>query len=66
MKNKEKLPPALEVSSRFLTEDRSAYLEMLPLTIEEAIECAERSSFINKSDFADIAARYIETIKSSI
>ena len=64
--NKEKLPPALEVNSRYLTEDRSAYLEMLPLSIEEAIECAEQSSFINESDFADIAARYIETIKARV
>ena len=64
--NKEKLPPALEVNSRYLTEDRSAYLEMLPLSIEEAIECAEQSSFINDSDFADIAARYIETIKARV
>lgn len=66
VKNKEQLPPALEVNSRFLTEDRSAYLEMLPLSIEEAIECAEKSSFINESTFAEITTRYIETIKSSI
>ncbi len=66
VKNKELLPPALEVNSRFLTEDRSAYLEMLPLSIEEAIECAEKSSFINESTFAEITTRYIETIKSSI
>ncbi len=64
--NNEKLPPALEVNSRYLTEDRSAYLEMLPLSIEEAIECAQSSDFINNSDFADIAARYIETIKARV
>ena len=64
--NNEKLPPALEVNSRYLTEDRSAYLEMLPLSIEEAIECAQNSDFINNSDFADIAARYIETIKARV
>ncbi len=66
VKNKEQLPPALEVKSRYLTEDRSAYLEMLPLSIEEAIECAGESEFITNSSFADIAARYIETIKSCI
>lgn len=62
--NKEQLPPALEVNSRFLSDDRSAYLEMLPLSIEEAIDCAENSDFIKNSSFADIATRYIETIKS--
>ena len=66
IKNKEKLPPALEVNSRFLTEDRSAYLEMLPLSIEEAIECAENSEFITKSSFSDVAQRYIDIIKSYI
>ena len=67
IKNKEQLPPALEVNSRFQSEeDRAANLEMLPLSIEEAIQCAENSSFIKESDFADIAARYIQTIKSSI
>ncbi len=66
VKNKEKLPPALDVNSRFLTEDRSAYLETLPLSIEEAIECAENSDFIKNSSFADIANRYIDTIKSCI
>ncbi len=64
--NKEQLPPALEVNSRFLSDDRSAYLEMLPLSIEEAIDCAENSEFIKNSSFANIATRYIETIKSFI
>ena len=66
IRNNEQLPPALDVNSRFLTEDRSAYLEMLPLSLEEAIDCAENSDFIKNSDFADIAARYIETIKSFV
>ncbi len=66
MRNEEKLPPALEVNSRFLTEDRSSYLDTLPLSIEEAIECAKNSDFIKNSNFADIADRYIETIKSCI
>ena len=66
VRNKEELPPELEINSRFLTEDRSAYLEMLPLTIEEAIDCAQSSDFINKSSFADVAIRYIDAIKSNI
>ncbi len=67
IENKEALPPAMEVNTRFTSEDdRSKNLDKLPITIEEAIECAENSSFINDSNFADIAARYIETIKSSL
>jgi glutamine synthetase len=65
VENKETLPPELEVNSRFLTEDRSAYFDMLPASIEEAIDCAENSDFIQNSEFADIAARYIETIKNT-
>ncbi|MCR4567672.1 MAG: glutamine synthetase family protein [Pseudobutyrivibrio sp.] len=66
VRNKEQLPPALEVNSRFLTFDESSDLQTLPLTIEEAIDCAQKSDFINNSKFADIAKRYIETIKASI
>ena len=66
VRNKEKLPPAQEVNSRLLTDAGFANLETLPLTIDEAIECAENSDFIKNSNFADIATRYIETIKASI
>jgi glutamine synthetase len=54
VRNKEQLPPPLDINSRFLTEDRSAYLDTLPLSIEDAIECASNSDFINKSKFKDI------------
>ncbi len=66
VKGKEKLPPALEVNSRHMTEEKSAGLTKLPQTIDEAIECASSSDFIQKSDFADIANNYIKTIKESI
>lgn len=66
VKNNEKLPAPLDISSRYLTEDRSAYLDTLPLSIEEAIECAQSSDFINNSSFANIANNYIETIKSRV
>ena len=66
VRNKEKLPPAKDVSFRFLTEDGSAKLDRLPESIEEAIELASKSDFINNSSFAPIAKNYIETIKQSI
>ncbi|MCR5195496.1 MAG: glutamine synthetase family protein [Pseudobutyrivibrio sp.] len=66
VRNKEKLPPAQEVNSRLLTDAGFANLQTLPLTIDEAIECAENSDFIKNSNFADVATRYIETIKASI
>ena len=66
VRNKEQLPPPLDINSRFLTEDRSAYLDTLPLSIEDAIECASNSDFINKSKFKDIATHYIETIKTRV
>ena len=66
VKNKEKLPAPLDVNSRYLTEDRSAYLDTLPLSIEEALDVASNSDFINNSDFAGIANHYIETIKSRV
>ena len=66
VKNKEQLPPALEVNSRFLTKEHMADLAVLPLSIEEAIECAKNSEFIKTSEFAPIADRYIETIRNYI
>ena len=66
VRNKEQLPPPLDINSRFLTEDRSAYLDTLPLSIEDAIECASNSDFINNSNFKDIANHYIETIKTRV
>ena len=63
--NKEKLPPALEVNSRQMTDEISSNLEMLPLSLDEAIECAQNSQFIKNSDFAAVATHYIEKIKST-
>ncbi|MCR5416270.1 MAG: glutamine synthetase family protein [Pseudobutyrivibrio sp.] len=61
----EKLPPSLEINSRDLTEENAAVLEMLPLSLSEAIDCAENSDFLMKSSFADLAKRYIDIIKES-
>ena len=66
VKGKETLPPALEVKSRLLTEDEYSKLDTLPMTIEEAIDVASNSSFLQESSFAKIAENYIETIKMSI
>ena len=66
VKGNEKLPPALEVSSRELTDEKAQTLENLPQSIEEAILCAANSQFIKESGFYDIAANYIELIKASI
>ena len=66
VRNNEQLPPALDINSRFLTEDRSAYLEMLPQTIEEAIDCATESEFIKNSSFVDIAFHFIDIMKACI
>lgn len=66
VRGNEKLPPALEVKSRLLSESEYSKLKMLPASIEEAIECAENSSFLQDSNFAKIAENYIETIKMSI
>ena len=60
---KEQLPPPLEINSRFLTEENTAVLETLPMSLSEAIECAENSDFLMNSDFSDIAKHYIRTIK---
>lgn len=66
VRNKEQLPQPLDINSRLLTEERTANLDTLPLTIEDAIKYASNSEFINNSNFKDIATHYIETIKTTV
>ena len=63
VKAHEQLPPPLEVNSRNLTEENMAVFETLPMSLSEAIECAQNSEFLINSDFSDIVNHYIETIK---
>ncbi len=59
----EKLPPAQDISTRLMKEDEKSHLTKLPMSLDEAIECAKNSDFINNSNFAEIAGRYIESIR---
>ncbi len=65
VRNSEKLPPAQDISSRLMSQEEKKHLPKLPMSLEEAIECANTSEFINNSHFAEIALRYIDTIKES-
>ncbi len=59
----EKLPPAQDRNTRLMTEAEKSHLTKLPVSLDEAIECAKQSDFINNSNFAEIAGRYIESIR---
>lgn len=65
VKNHEKLPAPQDVTTRHMTDSDKNSLEKLPVSLEEAIACAEESQFLNNSSFADIAKRYIKTIKEN-
>lgn len=65
VRNDEKLPAPQDVSSRHMSDEQLAKLEKLPVSLEEAIECAENSEFLNNAQFSDVAKRFISTIKKS-
>lgn len=63
VRNEEKLQAPQDVSSRLMSEEEKASLKKLPLSLQEAIECAENSDFLMNSNFSEIAKKYIEVIK---
>ena len=64
VRGKEKLPQPQDKSVRYMTEEEKKSLTKLPMTLEEAIDCAKESSFLAESDFSKITSRYLEIIKS--
>ena len=63
VRNKEQLPPPQEVSTRLQSEDDLAGKDKLPESLEEAIKFAKNSKFIQNSNFAELANRYISEIE---
>lgn len=64
--NKEVLPAPQDVSSRLLSEEELNKREKLPESLEEAIGCARNSDFVQKSEFAEIANRFIDEIEQDM
>ena len=62
MKNKEKLPKPQDISSRKMKDEERKSMETLPLSLQEAIDCAKNSEFLKNSDFAPIVSHYITII----
>ena len=50
IKNNEKLPAPVDKSWRHLTEDEKAAYQKLPMSLEEAIDCAKNSDFLNEDE----------------
>ena len=62
--NNEKLPEPVDKSSRHLTESEKELYKKLPLSLEEAVDCAKKSSFLNEDPvLKDITERFLSVIQ---
>ena len=65
IKNGEKLPAPVDQSMRHMTEAQKAEYEKLPLSLEEAVECAKGSSFINEDEvLRAVSERFLSLVSS--
>ena len=63
IKNKEKLPEPVDRSWRHLTEAEKASYQKLPMSLEEAVDCAKNSAFLNEDEaLKDVVERFLAVI----
>ena len=63
IKNHEKLPAPVDRSMRLMSDEEKSGFEKLPLTMDEAIECAKGSDFINgDGDLSAISDRFLSLV----
>lgn len=63
IKNKEKLPAPMDRSMRYMSEEEKSSYEKLPLTMDEAIECATKSSFLSENeDIKALTERFLSVV----
>lgn len=62
VRNEEILPPP--VDKKFSEEERNSY-GMLPLSLQEAVNCAKQSEFLQQDNLKDISARFIKLIEEN-
>lgn len=65
VRNKEVLPPPLDVSSRYASDEDKSKYEKLPESLVEAVKCAKESDFLQNTVCKDIANHFIEVIEQS-
>lgn len=65
IRGKETLPPPLEVSSRYATaEDKKKY-EKLPESLQEAVDYAKKSAFIQNGACKEMANHFIKVVEQN-
>ncbi len=63
VKKKETLPAPVDTSMRMLTKEQRQGYDKLPESIEEAVECARNSAFLQNGPCKDVANRVIEVME---
>ncbi len=65
VKNKEKLPDPLEKPGDQISDQERKKYSKLPLSLEEAIEVANESDFLNDEKRRSITSRFLKTLKEN-
>jgi len=63
VRNKEQLPPPVDISSRLMSDEDKAAFDKLPESLSEAVKCAKHSDFIQNGACKEIANRFIEVVE---
>ena len=63
IENKERLPEPVERSMRYMTDEEKKAYDKLPLTLDEAVECAKNSSFIGSDEaLKRVSERFLSVV----
>lgn len=66
VKNKETLPPPVDVSMRTLSKEERDGYDKLPASLQEAVSCARESAFLKESPCRKVAGRFMEVIEQQL
>lgn len=66
VKNQEQLPPPVDKSSRLVNDEEKASYDKLPESLQEAVDYAKNSSFIQSTFCKDISNRFIEVVEENL
>lgn len=65
LRGKEQLPPPLDISGRKATEAEHKKYEMLPENLQEAVNCAKNSSFLQNGTCKEMSNHFIKVIEEN-
>ena len=65
VRNEEVLPPPVDKKLAEVPEEVRNSYGMLPLSLQEAVNCAKQSEFLQQDNLKDISARFIKLVEEN-